>query len=126
MVAYNFQSQFARGVESGNKPHTIRADRKRHARPGEAVQLYTGMRTKACRKLMDPDPVCVEVQPICIHMGTPRVTLGGRIIEGVALEKLARADGFGSAAEMQAWFGKTHGLPFQGWFIRWGGESCLV
>lgn len=58
MPAYNFQKQFAPLVESGQKRQTIRAiGKRRHARPGESLQLYTGQRTKACRKLISPDPV---------------------------------------------------------------------
>lgn len=52
MVAYNFKLQFAFAVVSGEKPQTIRALRKErasHAQPGEALQLYTGMRTATCK-----------------------------------------------------------------------------
>ena len=38
MVAYSFKQQFAPAILSGAKCQTIRADRKRHAREGEAVQ----------------------------------------------------------------------------------------
>lgn len=55
MAAYNFQKRFATLIESGDKNHTIRRiGKRRHASPGEAIQLYTGMRTKFCRKLLDP------------------------------------------------------------------------
>ena len=65
MPAYNFQKQFAPLVESGQKRQTIRAiGKRRHARPGESLQLYTGQRTKACRKLISPDPECVSVQAV--------------------------------------------------------------
>jgi len=33
--------------------------------------------------------------------------------------RLARLDGFKSAAAMFDWFEKTHGLPFEGLLIRW-------
>jgi hypothetical protein len=56
MPAYNFQKQFAPLVQSGEKRQTIRTLGKRsHAQPGNKLQLYTGMRTKQCRKLVDPD-----------------------------------------------------------------------
>ena len=50
MVAYNFQKQFADAVERGEKRQTIRAPRRdgRHAKVGDKLQLYTGMRTKQC------------------------------------------------------------------------------
>ncbi|MEO0853724.1 MAG: ASCH domain-containing protein, partial [Cyanobacteria bacterium J06648_11] len=79
MVAYNFRSEFADAVADGHKPHTIRAPRQtRHARPGEPIQLYTGMRSKQCRKLLTPDPICVAVLPI-------NISLNGVYLDGVRL-----------------------------------------
>lgn len=51
MVAYNFQARFAPLVESGRKTITIRTrgTARRHARPGDRVQLYTGHRTHVPR-----------------------------------------------------------------------------
>lgn len=122
MVAYNFQSQWAGDVESGAKCQTIRANgRRRHARPGEALQLYTGMRTKACRKLRHPDPTCREALPVRITvtsvMGALSLMVDGRHVQDV--EAFAWVDGFASADAMAAWFGKTHGFPFFGTLIRW-------
>ena len=51
MVAYSFKKQFGPPILAGTKAQTIRADRKRHVRSGELVQLYTGMRTRQCRRL---------------------------------------------------------------------------
>ena len=66
MVAFNFKAQFADAVERGVKRQTIRAIRKDGRVPhiGSALQLYTGMRTKNCRKLKDA--VCTNVWPITI------------------------------------------------------------
>ncbi|WP_292672606.1 hypothetical protein [Mesorhizobium sp.] len=66
MVAYSFKTMFGPQVSALMKRQTVRADRKRHARPGEPVQLYQGMRTRNCVKLVDPDPICVRVRPIAI------------------------------------------------------------
>ena len=66
MVAYNFQEQFVAAIVDGRKRQTIRAiGKKRHAEPGERIQLYTGMRQPGCRKIID-DPVCVLAMPIRI------------------------------------------------------------
>lgn len=63
MPAYNFRKQFAPLVESGQKRQTIRTiGKRRHARAGEPLQLYTGQRTKACRKLFSPDPECDHLE----------------------------------------------------------------
>ncbi|MGE4293315.1 MAG: hypothetical protein AB7E32_14035 [Desulfovibrio sp.] len=120
MPAYNFQAKFAPLVESGEKRQTIRAiGKRRHARPGERVQLYTGMRTKACRKLVTPDPVCTKVLPIRMEKNQQ----GGLNVDldGVAVNALrtAEADGFRTAHEMLEFFERTHGLPFEGVLIRW-------
>ena len=50
MVAYSLKPRFIPPILSGAKRQTIRAiSRRRHAIPGETLQLYTGMRTKQCR-----------------------------------------------------------------------------
>jgi hypothetical protein len=56
VVAYSFRQQFRPPILAGTKRQTIRADRKRHARPGEQLQLYTGMRTRqqAARRSRKP------------------------------------------------------------------------
>ncbi|MEO1187797.1 MAG: hypothetical protein AAFW60_01895 [Pseudomonadota bacterium] len=128
MVAYNFQKQFAPLVETGQKRQTIRALRKtRHAKAGEPVQLYTGMRTKGCRKLIDPDPLCssnthIEITESDIiganGIKLPRIeSLGDE--RDFVLDKFAELDGFKDFENMKAWFRKAHGLPFVGRLIKW-------
>ena len=113
MVAYNFQARFAPDVAAGRKLQTIRAEgRRAHAKAGDRVQLYTGMRTKACRKLAEG--IC-EVSTYC-QISEQGVTNGN--YPPTALEEFARADGFDSWADMLGWFEKTHGLPFIGRLIR--------
>jgi hypothetical protein len=70
MVAYNFQKAFAPLVESGQKRQTLRFPRRRDARPGEPIQLFTAQRTRYCRKLIDPDPICLEVSPVTLRTCT--------------------------------------------------------
>lgn len=93
MVAYNFQARFADAIQAGEKAITIRDVAKRkHADKGDRVQLYTGQRTKACRKLVDPDPVVVGVQAIRFYWDG-RVWLDGWMTAS-EIETLARLDGF--------------------------------
>lgn len=100
MVAYNFHPMFAPQIVDLTKRQTVRADRKRHARPGEPTQLYVGMRQHGCRKLLRPDPICASVQPIVIATSNLINELVASIaIDGVPLardeiETFARADGF--------------------------------
>jgi len=115
MVAYSFQGRFAAAVESGAKHQTIRANgKRRHAKPGDKLQLYTGMRTKACHKLRDA--VCHDACPITLDRD--RVTTF-HPQEFLDPEMIAKLDGFSSWVEMRDWFEKMHGLPFSGTMIRW-------
>jgi hypothetical protein len=63
MVAYSFKKQFVPAIQSGRKRQTIRALRRRHARPGEMLQLYCGMRTATCVKIV-PDARCIGVDDV--------------------------------------------------------------
>lgn len=85
MPAYSFQGQFAQPILDGVKGSTIRASRKAanrgvhgsarhavtggHAYPGERLMLYTGMRTKYCRKIADK--TCLVAYAFSV--GLPRV-----------------------------------------------------
>ncbi|WP_306131094.1 hypothetical protein [Roseovarius sp. MMSF_3350] len=124
MVAYNFQPIFAKPVEIGRKRQTIRAHRKdgRHAKRGDALQLYTGMRTKACRKLRDA--TCTATIPVRIE--AQRLTVGNTDLRAIGIagdemlmDIFAQADGFIDWQDMRDWFQKTHGLPFSGVLIKW-------
>jgi hypothetical protein len=100
MVAYSFAPEFREQVAELTKCQTVRANRKRHAFPGEAVQLYTAMRTKHCRKLVDTDPVCTTVRPIEIHISrlvdelVASIAINGRPLDRIEIEAFATADGF--------------------------------
>lgn len=114
MVALNFQRQFVGAVKSGRKRRTIRAMRKTgNPRPGDKLQLYTGMRTKACHKIREA--TCTAVTAITIdQLG---ITLAGRRIADA--DALARKDGFCGFAEMAGFFETQYGLPFAGQMIEW-------
>lgn len=100
MVAYGFKRFFAPQIVAGIKRQTVRADRRRHARPGEHVQLYQAMRTRHCRKLVDPDPVCTDTLPIVIETSSlldcviAAIEIDGRRLHRDEIEAFARADGF--------------------------------
>ena len=120
MVALNFQRQFVARIARGAKVQTIRAPRAdgRDPRPKQRLQLYTGMRTKGCRKI--GDAVCLNVVPIEVH--ADRVVLGagaGRsTLEGPYLDWFARLDGFNNWRELLGFF-EARGLPFRGNVILW-------
>jgi hypothetical protein len=114
MVAINFSPQFADAVAAGRKTQTIRQTAR--AAAGQALQLYTGQRTKACRKLADA--VCVD----CTYVGlTARgVTLGDKSRFPGDIDDFARADGFEDYAAMWKWFSERYETnSFTGNIIRW-------
>jgi hypothetical protein len=116
MPALNFQKQFADKVQNGEKNQTIRAYRKRPFEIGDHIYVYTGMRTKGCRKLKEAE--LSEVQHIVI-MEDERIFLESDLLGPITSDKLAKDDGFSSLLEMIQWFKKTHGLPFEGQLIKW-------
>ena len=122
MTAYNFKAEFAPAVSAGEKRQTIRALRKggRHALPGEALQLFTGMRTRECRKLLDPDPTCIAVDPIDMIVvdDDVQVLVKDEPLSPLELDRLARADGFDDVRKFLLFF-KERGLPFTGVLIKW-------
>lgn len=142
MVAYSFAPQFIAPIEVGAKLQTVRGHRPRHARPGEPIQLYTGMRTKHCRKLVDPDPIVSRVWPIRIfinkrfHTGEiiSRIDLDYHHLPAAEMEAFARADGFApdddasALRRMGEFWVKAHNIKgdffrFDGVCIRWGWPS---
>ena len=120
MVAYSFKKQFVAPILAQTKDQTIRADRKRHARAGEVVQLYNAMRTRQCfligvgRALM--------VAPIRLDFLRDAITLAGKTwSDAQTLDKFSRLDGFDGWREMAAFWRENHpdAAIFSGVLIRW-------
>jgi hypothetical protein len=124
MVAYNFQERFVPAIELGQKRQSIRRDRAlygRHARPGEVLQLYTGMRTGRCR-LIRNDVICTDVNPCHIEFGPGGLITGIRVggFQVRFLKEFAAGDGFSSLADMSRFFVDAYGDgPFEGVLIEW-------
>ena len=115
MPALNFKTQFAELVESGKKKQTIRQVWKNPIKVGDTLYLYTGMRTKQCRKLREG--VCKSVKDI-------RITSMCVKLDGIELTLLdyiafAKRDGFTSQADFADFFIHEYGLPFEGVLIEW-------
>lgn len=125
MVAYNFSKQFVDRIRDGSKTHTIRKNgKRRHARPGERLQLYTGMRTRGCKKILD-DPLCIRVATVRIEVGT--VTIASIEVDDEPVDDLAafaRDDGFAALAEMWMFWLVFHGMgTFEGSMIFWSNDG---
>lgn len=115
MVALSFQKQFAPPILAGTKQHTIRGERKRPILQGQALELYTGMRTKHC--WMIGTAACIGTVPVSLYFTRNTVVVGGAIYRGrKTLDDFARSDGFADWLEMcQFWE-----VPvFDGHLIRW-------
>ena len=118
----NFGSQFVPLVESGAKPHTVRAKRAdgRDPLPGDTLHLYTGLRTKSAR-LLRREPCAystdIIIQPSAgdVH----HVLLGGRLLSQEQVDLLAQADGFPDSTAFVAYFDSMYALPFSGLLIGW-------
>lgn len=127
MVAYSYKARFEPMLINGRKPHTIRADRKRHARPGEELQHYIGMRTRSCRLVMRS--VCAVVHPIWINLIDNRIgirigndPISYRIISSAkGLNRFAYSDGFEDWNDMHAFWRSNHPEidRFSGVLIGW-------
>ncbi len=124
MVAYSFKKQFADPIRFGMKTQTIRSKRTRHARPGEVLQLFTGMRTAHCLKICE-DVRCTEVTEIEIIFDAEgeieTIWSDGAVMPDV--DAFAVLDGFTDASEMAAFWRKENGTApnsvFRGVLIEW-------
>jgi len=115
VVAYSFRKRFVEPIRTGSKRQTIRADRKRHARPGELMQLYCGMRTRGC--FLIDETICDRVQSVrlsfdgnvvaisSLRFGSPMQEITG----AKALDLFATQDGFGDWNDMRAFWREEHG-----------------
>lgn len=119
MPALNFMQRLAPLVESGEKTHTIRQVRKRPICVGDRLYLYTGMRTKACRKL--GEATCIRIQKIAINrlFDLAAGRIDNKSLTLFEFEILAIRDGLDSAKELTDFLEKKYGLPFVGVLIHW-------
>ena len=138
MVAYSFKTRFAEPILAGTKLHTVRAPRKRDARPGEELQLYRGMRTRQCALIARETCaavlrifVCPTDDWIAVEEGyrwpgrKPQSALpSGRKYTYVDADAFARRDGFADWEEMRGFWLDEHpetgdGIVFEGVLIGW-------
>lgn len=116
MAAINF-TMFIDKVEDGTKTQTIR--KETNVKAGDTLQLYTGQRTKACRKLKDA--ICKSVTPIILMERIAIQTRNNVMLTGIYLEDFAIKDGFTNYSQMWNFFKKWANAEgeFQGKVIKW-------
>lgn len=123
MVAYSFNPRFEMPIREGWKTQTIRAmGRRRHARPGEMLQLYVGLRTAQCHLIL-PEVRCTDVMKVVISFdgdgAIERVITDGVPVRD--LDAFAVRDGFTDIDDMSEFWRREHG-PVGLWYgliIEW-------
>ena len=115
MVAINFNQQFVNVIASGNKRQTIRHTKR--CKPGQKLQLYTGMRTKKCRIIRNAG--CKTVCEISFSRNPLRIKLDGNELSQTQALDLAIDDGFQEITGMMDFFDNLYGMPFNGYLITW-------
>ena len=119
MVAYSFQARFAPKIIDGTKRQTIRrVGLRRHARAGDEIQCYTGLRTKHAKLIRRVR--CINTVPIHIwFVGRCRVDVDESTV--YELDKFAVGDGFSDWDDMHRFWMEHHNRPseFTGLVIMW-------
>lgn len=98
---------------------TVRDRRKRPTCEGMGLQLYSGMRTARCRKLLDA--VCTGVLPVVIGEG--EIELAERNLTYPEIREFALRDGFLHPEDLFEFFEKHYGLPTQKEIVFWDVET---
>jgi hypothetical protein len=115
MALLGFQQQFAEKVERGLKLRSIRKLRKRPIKVGDTLHLYSGLRTKSCRKLGIGK--CTKVANITITLTD--IIEDGKVLPDRTADFFARLDGFKNSNELCVFFNTLYGVPFTGNLIEW-------
>lgn len=134
MPLLGFKKRFAPMVENGLKEHpdpaiaikrqSIRAKRRdgRNPHAGETLYLYTGLRTKQCRKL-GQTPCKSTTEIVVARSG---ICLAGQWITPAEADQIAIADGFNSYSELWDFMEREHHMMaiedtsgFWGLLIKW-------
>lgn len=129
MVAYSFNPRFIAPIRQGSKTQTIRAIRKRPAKAGEMLQLFSGMRTAHCVRII-PDVRCIQSCTIRIDfddaMRITRIETFGMPVRG--LDAFARRDGFDDIEDMGAFWEHLNGRidRFIGHVIEWAPPAVAL
>lgn len=120
MVAYSFKLRFVQPIIDGRKRQTIRATgKRRHAGPGDELQLYTGQRTRACQLI--GTAICMSAWPITIDIKRWLIVAHDRDLQTPEkLDYFATQDGFPDAKAMREFWQAEHGDEvFHGFLIEW-------
>jgi hypothetical protein len=114
LYTLNFQKQFVEVVEKGAKCRTIRVIGSKAAPvAGQTLRLYTGQRTKLCKKIKDV--LCKGVTPITFSAAGFIWVKNNGFSEALNYKEsleFAKADGFLNTTSMIDFFKKNYGEDF--------------
>ena len=121
-----FQDKFAPKVRDGSKCQTIRKAARCKAGDTLSLRRWTGKPYRSKQEILR-EVVCESAEPVLILrlLGEARAAVGLNVIRRGDMDAFARADGFADFGEMVKWFENTHGLPFNGWLIKWSNPGVL-
>lgn len=111
------QERFVKSVLDGVKTGTIRKTARCEAGDLVSIRRWVGKPYRSQQELVANMEV-LEVLPVRIMRLAAAVRKPFQLIHP---DDLAEMEGFKSWPEMVGWFDETHGLPFDGFWIRWGG-----
>jgi hypothetical protein len=121
MPGLSFKPRFERPIHVGTKRHTIRGNRKRPFREGDALFLWVSMRTKGRRFI--GYTIARSVEDVAIDLdvvpGRLAITIDGQRLSWDEANRLAVADGFRHLREMHDFWMENNALPFEGQIVHW-------
>lgn len=120
MAALGFKKRFVPDIRKGIKNQTIRNFRKVPIVMCEQLYLYTGMRTKFCKKIGEAQ--CVGTNTITLTQKSYTILdmLTVKVTDLKNLNAFARRDGFSSWKDLVEFWIQEHGqdcFPFTGTII---------
>lgn len=114
-------------ILSGEKRQTIRKAGKKweNVKVGDKLTLYTGLRTKQCRKLGEAEVESIEDIRIETEVNDKRTIFWGEVfvnnkkLDDGTIRYLAELDGFKYTFEFLDFFNSHYGEDFKGKIIKW-------
>lgn len=108
MPAFNFKPEFIHAVKTGAKFSTMRETAR--CKVGNKMFLFTGMRTKNCRKL--GVGICTGVYPVKLSFGNGTLDIHRLVDETpFTIIDLKNMEGFETLEHMYDFFEAQYGLP---------------
>ena len=113
---------FTDKILSGEKRQTIRKAGKKWANvtAGDKLSLYTGLRTKQCRKLGEAEVESIEDVEIESSLRVfSRIKINDKYLFMHEMKRLALSDGFSTIDAFLDFFNEHYGTNFKGKIIKW-------